>query len=268
MKKTFFSVITLMLALCCIAGCTAKEPVRPEQEIIHDLIYSFDARQGNPDTEQYLSELKSVNEKKAAVWEDICDTWSASYQDGYLNPSILPDGLPQDNSLAIVVLGYQLNSDGTMQDELIGRLETAYDCAMKYPNAYIVLTGGGTARNNPNITEADAMADWLRQQGMARDRLIIENRSLNTLTNASNSFRILERDYPSVTSLAIVTSDYHIPWGVTNFEGVIQYEAYKKDTAPQYKIISNAGYVLEKPTYSYESINGIQKDQLWRLEKE
>lgn len=266
MKRKSLFILTLLLFLCCIAGCGAKEQVRPEQEIVQDIIYTFDAKQGNPDTEKLLSELEKANPKKAAVWKNICSVWSDAYSESYVNPSILPDGLPTDNSLAIVVLGFELNPDGSMKDELIGRLQTAYDCAIKYPNAYIVMTGGGTAANNREVTEADSMADWIRSRGISDNRIIVENKSMSTLQNADNSFRILEAQYPSVTKLAIVTSDYHVPWGVVNFDAVIEYEASKKGTAPMYEIISNAGYLLDHPTYPFEVINQYQMDQLWRLE--
>ena len=32
-----------------------------------------------------------------------------------LNYNVLPDGLPDDNSLCIVILGYRLEDDGSMQ---------------------------------------------------------------------------------------------------------------------------------------------------------
>lgn len=266
-RKTIF-IFTIILILCCIAGCAEenKKPGRSEKAIIHDLIYTFDVKQENPDTEKYLAELKDVNPRKAAAWEDICDIWKNAYSENYVNKNILPDGLPGDNSLALVVLGFELNSDGTMQDELISRLRTTYDCAMKYPNAYVLVTGGGTARNNPNVTEADSMAAWLRSQGIDEGRLIVENKSMTTLENASNSFRILDEHYPSVTKLAIITSNYHVPWGVVNFEGVIQYEAYQKNAAAQYEIISNAGCEVTNPAYTVDVISQYQTSQLWRLE--
>lgn len=51
---------------------------------------------------------------------------------------VLPDGLPDTDELCIVVLGFQLNPDGSMRDELINRLNVALRSAEKYPNAYIV----------------------------------------------------------------------------------------------------------------------------------
>ena len=39
-----------------------------------------------------------------------------------------------------------------MKDELVNRLTVALRCAEKYPRAYIVCTGGGTAEKNENAT--------------------------------------------------------------------------------------------------------------------
>ena len=41
-----------------------------------------------------------------------------------------------------------------MKDELLGRLNVALSCAERYPKAYVLCTGGGTARNSPDATEA------------------------------------------------------------------------------------------------------------------
>ena len=64
-----------------------------------------------------------------------------------------------------IVLGFQLNPDGTMKDELIERLNVALASAGKYKNAYVVCTGGGTAAENESATEAGEMSKWLEQHG-------------------------------------------------------------------------------------------------------
>ena len=56
--------------------------------------------------------------------------------------------------------------------------------AQKYPNAYVAVTGGGTAKNNPNATEADQMAAWMIANGLDENRLIVENKSKSTVQNA------------------------------------------------------------------------------------
>ena len=71
-----------------------------------------------------------------------------------------------------------------MKDELVGRLQTALASAQKYPNAYVAVTGGGTAKNNPNAIEADQMAVWIIANGLDDNRLIVENKSKSTVQNA------------------------------------------------------------------------------------
>ena len=138
------------------------------------------------------------------------------------------------------MLGYQLNADGTMKDELIGRLKTALDNADKYPNAYILVTGGGTASANSSATEADCMAEWLLENGIAEDKVIIENMSKTTAENALFSYAILNRDYPEVSSIAIVTSDYHIPLGCMLFNSEFMLDRNKNigDIA----VVANSAY--------------------------
>lgn len=96
----------------------------------------------------------------------------------------LPENLPQDDSLALVILGGGLNADGSMKDELIRRLNVGLDCAEQYPNAYVVCTGGATAKENKDVTEAGQMGAWLLENGLEEDRLILEDRSRSTIENA------------------------------------------------------------------------------------
>jgi hypothetical protein len=55
--------------------------------------------------------------------------WSYVEGDMTLYPEILPNGLPQTNALCIVVLGYALANDGSMRQELIGRLQVDFGTA-------------------------------------------------------------------------------------------------------------------------------------------
>lgn len=270
MKIQKTAALAMLLAACflCLLGCEkqAKADPQKERQIVASIIDTFDAKADDPGVEPLLAELETVNPRKAAAWQSICEVWIRAYRDDYVNMDKLPENLPEDDSLAIVVLGYALNADGSMKAELIGRLKTAYVCAQQYPNAYVILTGGGTASNNKSVTEADAMAGWMWEQGIAESRIIVENQSMTTLENAGNTLRILEADYPGIQKLAIVTSDYHVPWGVVNFHAVIQYDALAKGTEPVCEIVSNAGYRIDATGYTFQSINQYQKSQLHQLE--
>lgn len=102
--------------------------------------YSTYQSTAKTDIQRLVEKLKALNSTKGEEWEKIMKY--GDYVNTDMNVNV--DGLPND--------------DSTMKDELVGRLQTALASAQKYPNAYVAVTGGGTAKNNPNVIEADQMA--------------------------------------------------------------------------------------------------------------
>ena len=84
------------------------------------------------------------------------------------------------------------------------------------------------------------MAEWLEAQGVDPARVIVEDRSLTTAQNAMFTLERLERDYPQVEQLAIVSSDYHIPTGTLLFEA--QSILTAKDPENRVRVTSNAAW--------------------------
>lgn len=187
-----------------------------------------------------LEAISALSPEDAVRWEMIIDYWNKANESCFVGEYLLPDNLPNDDSLCIVVLGYQLETDGSMRDELIGRLETTLENLNQYPNAYVVVTGGGTAAGNPSATEADCMAQWLIENGVDSSRIIIENKSRTTVENAVFSYRILTTSYPDIHNIAIITSDYHITLGCVLFNA----EFLLDDTTDigNMKVVANAAY--------------------------
>jgi uncharacterized SAM-binding protein YcdF (DUF218 family) len=168
-------------------------------------------------TNALLGELSACDASAGKRWKNIMDIWTSDSLGKQLNYEVLPDGLPDTDELCIVVLGFQLDPDGTMKNELIQRLTVALNSAKKYPRAYIVCTGGGTASENEAASEAGEMAKWLEQQGIDKKRIIIEDNSITTAQNAIFTYDILTSLYPQVKKLAIISSDYHIATGTLLF---------------------------------------------------
>ena len=135
--------------------------------------------------------------------------WARLNEAGFEDHRVLPDDLPQDDSLCVVVFGYGLDADGSIQPELEDRLYVALNAARQYPNAYVAVTGGQTSEV-AGVTEGGQMAAWLRAQGVAESRLIVEDQALSTTQNAANTYKLLTSAYPQVKTLAVVTSDYHV----------------------------------------------------------
>ncbi len=204
-------------------------------EMIHRFV--ADDLAAVPAIRETLAAYKTMDLGMAELWERVMDYWFSLTADLHLYYDALPDGLPTDDSLCLVVLGYALESDGSMAYELLRRCEVALAAAEQYPNAYILVTGGPTAFLSEG-TEAGRMADWLVEHGVAAPRLIVEDRALTTAQNALYAGALLKA-YPQVDSVAMITSDYHIAVGSLMFEAEALFEEYETGEKP-FSVVANA----------------------------
>ena len=176
-EKSIVLFLAFVLQLSALPSCPAfaeEESGNAVYDTVSDMVYAYRTRQKNsgPEVREYLKQLKAEDEELGKVWTNIMYYWMYSNSDPVVNMDRLPDCLPDDESLCIVVLGYRLNPDGSMSDELIGRCKTALECSKQYPKAYVAVTGGGTAKDNKATTEADEMAAWLKKNGLDSKSLI------------------------------------------------------------------------------------------------
>ena len=243
-KSVIAVCLILALAILCLCGgCGRRAETRDRQEIIEEMVVDYGSYGSDADERisSLLKELRAVDADAAERWTNIMKLWKTVSADLPLSYDVLPDGLPDTDELCIVVLGFQLNPDGTMRDELIERLRVVLNSAAKYPHALIVCTGGGTAAETGSATEAGKMAEWLIENGIAENRVIVEDKSVTTAQNAIYTFDILEERYPQVKQLVIVSSDYHIATGTLLFEAesVLRAEKAGGETA---HVVSNAAW--------------------------
>ena len=240
---TIFRKLTALLLVFLLLpiGSNAHAVETDTDALVRQLInyyhhYQEDARL---DCDLILEQIEARDPELAATWVNILDFWHGVNSDMMFHSGVLPDGLPEDDSLCIVVMGYQLKSDGSMRDELTQRMKVTLESAKKYPNAYILCTGGGTAANNSKVTEAGQMAKWLKKKGIDSDRIIVENQALSTIQNATYGCALLYRDYPQIKNLAVITSDYHIYRSCLYFHVQAALNAYDAGVEPM-KVVSNA----------------------------
>ena len=251
-KVTAAVILAAMTVM--LAGCgkeTQKASARNAQEIIEELVVDYGSYTDQADTRinELLNELDTVSAELGSRWKKITDIWKTVNTDQKLNYDVLPDGLPDTDELCIVVLGFQLEPDGTMREELIERLKVVLNSAKKYPNAYIVCTGGGTASENETATEAGEMSKWLIANGIDKRRVIVEDNSVTTAQNAIFSYDILTTQYTSVKYLAIVSSDYHIATGTLVFKAEAILRASMAG-CEKFQVISNAAWKAPTGTLS------------------
>ena len=120
--KHFISVFLVLLLIVLPACAEQTEFDRDAQSIIEEIV-TFYGQYGDEAEGQInalLEDLKAVDPKAYAQWSAIMDLWKEAPM---VHEGILPDSLPETDELCLVALGFQLNPDGTMQEELIERLK-------------------------------------------------------------------------------------------------------------------------------------------------
>ncbi|NME05494.1 YdcF family protein [Psychrobacillus sp. BL-248-WT-3] len=130
----------------------------------------------------------------------------------------LEDGLKPkadgSNEYAIV-LGAKVKKGHIPSLALLYRLEAALDYAEKYPSVKLVVTGG--QGQDEDIEEAIVMKNYLVENGIMESRIIVEDQSTSTYENLLYSQQLLP---DSVTSVTIITSDFHLQRAKIIAEGI------------------------------------------------
>lgn len=110
----------------------------------------------------------------------------------------------QENLDYIIVLGAQMKAGGP-SNILKARLDKAIDYLEENPDTMVIVSGG--QGSDEPISEAEGMKNYLVQNGIGEERILMEDRSVNTNQNLkfSSEYINIEED-----TVGIVTSNFHI----------------------------------------------------------
>ena len=108
----------------------------------------------------------------------------------------------------VIILGAGVN--GTEPSLMLAtRLRAALDFVADRPDVPIICSGGQGA--GEDITEAECMARWLSEHGVAAERIWKEEQSTSTRENFDFSKQLMaERGIDTTANFAFVTNDYHV----------------------------------------------------------
>ena len=114
------------------------------------------------------------------------------------------DGEPQ----VMVILGCQVKPWGPsilLQD----RLDKALEYLETEPDMTVVVSGGQGP--DEHISEAQAMADYLMEQGIGQERILLEDQSHNTVQNLTLTRQLLdELGYDLEQDIVVVSNGFHL----------------------------------------------------------
>ena len=108
---------------------------------------------------------------------------------------------------AVIVLGAAVHGK-TPSLTLKKRLDTAIEYYTENPDSLIIVSGGKGAQED--ITEAEAMKQYLIKKGVAQDNIIKEESATSTYENFVFSKLILDEKFKNDYSVAFITNEYHI----------------------------------------------------------
>lgn len=108
----------------------------------------------------------------------------------------------------MIILGCQVKPWGPsilLQD----RIDKAADYLLAHPEV-IVVASGGQGPDEP-MTEAQAIRDALVEQGVAAERVLLEDQSHNTVQNLRYSMELLEAEgYGPGDGVLVVSNGFHL----------------------------------------------------------
>lgn len=130
--------------------------------------------------------------------------------------------VPDDNADYIVVLGAHVYG-GRMSASLLYRVEAACKYLERNPDTKAVLSGG--QGEGEDISEAEAMRRYLEEQGIAPERILLEDTSTTTEENIRNTIQLIGS---SDQKMVLVSNGFHIfrakkvaeKQGCTNVQGL------------------------------------------------
>lgn len=108
----------------------------------------------------------------------------------------------------IIIHGAGLKADGTVTRLLGDRCDKAVSLYRRDSTPPILLPSGGQGKDEV-CSEAQAMRNYLLQQGIAADHILLEDKSTTTMENLRNCKTLIE-SRPGRHYTALVTSSYHV----------------------------------------------------------
>lgn len=150
-----------------------------------------------------------------------------------LEAVVISGAVQKDRTKAdyIVVLGAGLRGD-QLSLTLKQRLDATLECEQ---GETIVVTGGQGW--NESVPEAAAMKRYLTEQGIAAERILVEDQSTNTNENLDNAKKMIEAHSGKALAdvkVKIISSDYHSSRAkmLAKRHGYIRVTAYGAGTHP------------------------------------
>ena len=111
----------------------------------------------------------------------------------------------------IIVLGSRIRKDGSLTPILKGRVDKAIEFSKEQKeknNRDIIFIPSGGKGEDEIISEAEAMKNYLIENGIDESNIIVENKSINTYQNMKYSKELIDQKHNG--NIIFSTTNYHV----------------------------------------------------------
>ena len=120
--------------------------------------------------------------------------------------------IPSFDRDAILILGCQIKKDGTLPNLLKGRVNRAIEFSKmqkEKADKDIIFVPSGGKGSDEVMAEAQAMKNYLIEQGIKEENILLEDKSKNTYENIKFSNMIIKEKIENA-KIAFSTTNYHV----------------------------------------------------------
>ena len=110
----------------------------------------------------------------------------------------------------MIILGCQIKKDGSLTPLLKGRVDRAREFRneqLKTTGKDLIFVPSGGKGNDEIISEAEAIEKYLIEQGINKEKILVENKSQNTYENIKNSYELINNRNANI---GFSTTNYHV----------------------------------------------------------
>lgn len=193
--------------------------LRQNPRDVHALAMSVLAARVLEDREQENARFVALRQLDQNVAQRMADFLAFTEQTLAANYSNEPQTAMIPDTIA--VFGSTPNKDGTPSPLLLDRLQKTREMAQKFPQAKIIVSGGAV---KTEFAEAEVMAKWLSENGIEKDRILLDPVARDTPGNAIGIINIM-RTYNGKKVLGIGTLQ-HIPRATAVLKGYARHIGY------------------------------------------
>jgi len=139
----------------------------------------------------------------------------------------------EEKEVTGILLGGGITNKGKISADALTRSKVALKLLQKNKIQKLVLSGGFTNKQFPKLSEARLFVKYFTKKGINRKKLILEEKSKDTLGNAIYCKKLFVKE-KLLKKIILITSNYHMSRSLTVFQHVFgeEYSFIGKKSKP------------------------------------